>query len=304
MKIDKEQQLTFKITKKRSSWTLLEDTALLNLISNYGLTNWTLIAEELNKINKKIYRNGKQCRERWHNHLDPNIKKKKWSTEEEDILLNKQLKYGNKWSIISKYLPGRTDNSIKNYFYSKLRKYIRKILKQIQKEKFFENQNIKLGKYSSNEIYFLIKKNKIRYFDLNKETIIKLILKNEKKEIKKITLPNKEKNFDNFYTGVKQKRFKKIKKKIKLKISIDEKQNDIEENCPTPITLASTPFSLKNNNLKNNFFIPIKVDMNNKLIINNESFVNLEKNLSNEKSISEHYELNNKPFSSIWKKCN
>ena len=304
MKTEKDQQLTFKITKKRSSWTLLEDTTLLNLISNYGLSNWTLIAEELNKINKKIYRNGKQCRERWHNHLDPNIKKKKWTSQEEDILLNKQLKYGNKWSIISKYLTGRTDNSIKNYFYSKLRKYIRKILKQIQKEKFFENQNIKLGKYSSNEIYFLIKKNKIRYFDLNKENITKLILKNEKKEIKKITLSNKEKNSDNFYQGVKLRRFKKIKKKIKLQISIDEKQNDIEENCSTPITLASTPFSLKNNSLKNNFFIPKKVDMNNKLIINNENFVNSEKNLSNEKSFSEHYELNNKPFSSIWKICN
>ena len=100
---------------------------------------------------------------------------------------------------------------------------------------------------------------------------------------------------------MKLKRFKKIKKKIKLQISIDEKQNDNEENCSTPITLASTPFSLKNNNLKNNFFIPIKVDMNNKLIINNENFVNSEKNLSNEKSNSEHYKLNNKPFSSIWK---
>jgi len=256
MKKEKDQQLTFKITKKRSSWTDQEDSTLLNLISNYGLTNWTLIAEELNKANKKIYRNGKQCRERWHNHLDPNIKKKKWSTQEEEILLNKQLKYGNKWSIISKFLPGRTDNSIKNYFYSKLRKYIRKILKQIQKEKFFENQNIKLGKYSSNEIYFLIKKNKIRYYDLNKENIIKLILKNEKKEMKNISLNNKETNLGNFYSGIKLKRFKKIKKKIKLQISIDEKQNDIEENCVTPITLASTPFSIKNNNLKNSFFKP------------------------------------------------
>ena len=61
------------------------------------------------KVNFKI---------RWHNHLNPSIKKDKWSLEEEKKLLEVHSKYGNKWSLISKYIPGRTDNCIKNYWNS------------------------------------------------------------------------------------------------------------------------------------------------------------------------------------------
>ena len=52
-------------------------------------------------------RSGKQCRERWHNHLDPNINKDYWSEKEENILFMKHIEYGNKWSDIAKFLPGR-----------------------------------------------------------------------------------------------------------------------------------------------------------------------------------------------------
>ena len=59
---------------------------------------------------------------RWHNHLNPNIKKEKWSLEEEKKLLEVNSKYGNRWSLISKFIPGRTDNSIKNYWNSTIQK--------------------------------------------------------------------------------------------------------------------------------------------------------------------------------------
>lgn len=98
---------------KTKPWTHEEDIKLMGLVEKFGVKKWAIISNFLNE-EFSSNRKGKNCRERWNNHLNPSINKGEWTYEEDLKLLLKHKELGRKWSMISKELAGRTENAVKN----------------------------------------------------------------------------------------------------------------------------------------------------------------------------------------------
>lgn len=129
-----------KVGIKKGPWTPEEDIVLVSYIQEHGPGNWRLVP-----TNTGLMRCSKSCRLRWTNYLRPGIKRGNFTPHEEGMIIHLQAMLGNRWAAIATYLPQRTDNDIKNYWNTHLKKKIKKYQTSVDKSYITSSDSTSIG---------------------------------------------------------------------------------------------------------------------------------------------------------------
>ncbi|EXB55993.1 Myb-related protein 305 [Morus notabilis] len=116
---------------RKGPWTVEEDSLLFNYVSLHGEGRWNSLARHAG-----LKRTGKSCRLRWLNYLRPSVRRGNITLQEQLLILELHSRYGNRWSKIAQYLPGRTDNEIKNYWRTRVQKQAKQLKCDVNSKQF------------------------------------------------------------------------------------------------------------------------------------------------------------------------
>ena len=225
----------------KGPWTAQEDAKLYEWVKKQGPTKWTLCSEIIPG------RSGKQCREHWNNSLNPDVKKGLWTSEEDFLIMIFYKKYDGSWKKIIPIFKNRTENSIKNRFFSQLRKIASSFIHS--KEKKF-SAKIKLDQL-------------LQYLDIASKKAKEKFLKDK---------PMSDKELESFIDDIDQKLIKSTQKNNYLSLNQDLTN-------PLPVNLISGNNNSINNcdSMKNEFKIKNSLSKSNHVINGNSN------NLKNKK---------------------
>ncbi|KAK9950471.1 hypothetical protein M0R45_005961 [Rubus argutus] len=116
---------------RKGPWTVEEDSLLMDYVNTHGEGRWNSLARHAG-----LKRSGKSCRLRWLNYLRPNVRRGNITLEEQLLILQLHSRWGNRWSKIAEYLPGRTDNEIKNYWRTRVQKQAKQLNCDVNSKQF------------------------------------------------------------------------------------------------------------------------------------------------------------------------
>ena len=271
----------------KGPWTPYEDEQLIKYIQKFGAKNWNECSEFIKN------RNGKQCREHWKNCLNPDIKKGEWTSEEDLLIMILYQRCNGSWRELIHYFKDRTENSIKNRFFSELRKIASNDTTNKEKKRSYKINLKNLLKYLDQGIQEaknnFMKDNKMNEDELNaylKKIEIKILSKKKEKKKKKPNVLEQKKNNSNKNILLGKKREKKQTSEKNNKV---KKEKKIEDKKITNIEINN------NNNIE------VDINNNNQNINNNENNENKENIIEKEKynqyfnniDLNESDEINN-----------